>query len=55
MFFGMFLTRKGHEAYQPSFSGDVFGCIVSCHGDQVARAQDVLRRAGSTEVRVVEG
>ena len=55
MFFGMFLTRKGHEAYQPGFSGDVFGCIVSCHGDQVGRAQDVLRRAGSTEVRVVEG
>jgi molybdopterin-containing oxidoreductase family membrane subunit len=55
MFFGMFLTRKGHEAYQPGFSGDVFGCIVSCHGDQVARAQEVLRRVGSTEVRVVEG
>lgn len=55
MFFGMFLTRKGHDAYQPGFSTDVFGCIVNCHGDQVARAQDVLRRVGSTEVRVVEG
>ena len=55
MFFGMFLTRKGHDAYQPGFSGDVFGCIVNCHGDQVARAQEVLRRVGSTEVRVVEG
>ena len=55
LFFGIFLTRKGHEAYQPGFSGDVFGCIVSCHGDQVGRVQEVLRHAGSTEVRVVEG
>jgi len=55
LFFGMFLTRKGHDAYQPGFSGDLFGCIVSCHGDQVGRAQEVLRRVGSTEVRVVEG
>ncbi|MFI5315988.1 MAG: DUF3341 domain-containing protein [Myxococcota bacterium] len=55
MFFGMFRTRKGHDAYQPGFSGDSFGCVVACHGDQVARAQELLRRAGSTEVRVVEG
>lgn len=54
MFFGMWRTRKGHEAYQPGFSGDLFGCVVSCHGDQIARAQDLLRGAGSTEVRVVE-
>jgi hypothetical protein len=54
MFFGMFSTRKGHDAYQPGFSGDQFGCVVSCHGDQVARAQDVLKRSGCTEVRVVE-
>jgi ActD protein len=55
LFFGFFLTRKGHEAYQPSFSGDQFGCVVICHADQVSRAQELLRRAGSTEVRVVEG
>lgn len=55
MFFGMFMTRKGHDAYQPGFSGDLFGCVVACHGDQVPRAQELLRRAGSTEVRVVEG
>ena len=55
LFFGMFLTRKGHDAYQPGFSGDLFGCVVSCHGDQIQRAQELLRRAGSTEVRVVEG
>jgi len=55
MFFGMFLTRKGHDAYQPGFSGDSFGCVVSCPADQIARAQDLLKRAGSTEVRVVEG
>ena len=54
MFFGMWKTRKGHDAYQPGFSGDQFGCVVSCHGDQVARAQDLLKRSGSTEVRVVE-
>jgi hypothetical protein len=55
MFFGMFQTRKGHDAYQPSFSGDQFGCIVACNGEQVPRAQELLKRAGSTEVRVVEG
>ena len=55
MFFGMWRTRKGHDAYQPGFSGDLFGCVVSCHGDQIARAQDLLKRSGSTEVRVVEG
>ncbi len=54
MFLGMWKTRKGHDAYQPSFSGDQFGCVVSCHGDQIARAQDLLKRSGSTEVRVVE-
>ena len=54
MFFGMWRTRKGHEAYQPGFSGDLFGCVVSCHGDQVARAQETLKRGGCTEVRVVE-
>jgi ActD protein len=55
MFFGMFMTRKGHDAYQPGFSGDTFGCVVSCHGEQIPRAQELLKRAGSTEVRVVEG
>ena len=54
MAFGMWGTRKGHDAYQPGFSGDLFGCVVSCHGNQIAQAQDVLRRSGSTEVRVVE-
>ena len=55
MFFGMWRTRKGHDAYQPGFSGDLFDCVVACHGDQVSRAQELLKRAGSTEVRVVEG
>jgi len=55
LYFGLFRTRKGHEAYRPAFSGDQFGCIVTCHGNQVQQAQDLLRRAGSTEVRVVEG
>jgi hypothetical protein len=54
MFFGMWKTRKGHDAYQPGFSSDLFGCVVSCHGDQIARAQEVLKRSGCTEVRVVE-
>lgn len=54
MIHGFFLTRKGHDAYQPSFSGDQFGCVVRCHADQLPRAQEVLRHAGCTEVRVVE-
>ena len=39
MLFGMWGTRKGHDAYQPGFSGDLFGCVVSCHGNQVAQAR----------------
>jgi molybdopterin-containing oxidoreductase family membrane subunit len=54
LFFGLWRARKGHDAYQPGFSGDLFGCVVSCHGDQIARAQELLKRSGSTEVRVVE-
>ena len=54
LYFGMWKTRKGHDAYQPGFSGDLFGCVVSCHGNQIAQAQEALRRSGSTEVRVVE-
>lgn len=54
MFFGMWRTRKGHDAYQPGFSGDLFGCVVSCHDDQISRAQDLLKQSGCTEVRVVE-
>jgi hypothetical protein len=51
---GFWVHRKrDHGVYQPSFSGDEFGCLVDCAADQVARAQDVLRRAGSAEVRVV--
>jgi len=54
IFFGMWRSRKGHDAYQPGFSGDLFGCVVSCHADQIARAQELLKQSGSTEVRVVE-
>jgi hypothetical protein len=51
---GLYLTtRRPHDIYQPSFSGDEFGCVVDCPPDEVPRAQDLLRRAGSTEVRVV--
>ncbi len=54
MIHGIFLSRKGHDAYQPSFSGDEFGCVVRCHSDQVSQAQELLQTSGSTEVRVVE-
>ena len=50
---GMLFSRGPHEAYQPSFSGDEFGCVVSCHADQIPRVQELLGGAGSTEVRVV--
>jgi hypothetical protein len=54
MIHGLWLTtRKDHGVYQPSFSGDEFGCLVDCSADQVARAQEVLRGAGCSEVRVV--
>ena len=46
-------ARNGHPAYQPSFSGDDFGCVVECHSDQVDRVTELLNGAGCTEVRVV--
>ncbi len=51
---GMYMSRKGHAAYRPSFSGDEFGCVVGCHSDQIPRVQEMLGSAGCTEVRVVE-
>ncbi|MEE8312709.1 MAG: DUF3341 domain-containing protein [Myxococcota bacterium] len=51
---GLYMSRKGHEAYQSSFSGDDFGCVVGCHTDQISRVQGLLGGAGCTEVRVVE-
>ena len=52
---GMVLTAGHKPAYRPSFSNDEFGCVVRCHVDQVPRVQELLRSAGCTEVRVVEG
>ena len=52
---GMIGTIGPHTAYRPRFSVDEFGCVVRCHSDQIPRAQEILRAAGCTEVRVVEG
>ena len=52
---GMMFSRPNAQAYRPSFSVDEFGCLVDCHGDQIPRVQELLRGAGCTEVRVVEG
>ena len=51
---GFWVHRKrDYAAYQPSFSGDEFGCLVECSPDKVGRAQEVLRDAGCAEVRVL--
>jgi hypothetical protein len=42
-------------AYRPSFSGDEFGCLVSCGADQIKHVQDLLNTSGCKEVRVLEG
>ena len=52
---GMMFSRPNTQAYRPSFSEDEFGCLAGCHGDQIPRVQELLRAAGCTEVRVVEG
>ncbi len=52
---GLALTAGAHAVYRPGFSADQFGCLVRCHSDQIPRAQELLRAAGCTEVRVVEG
>lgn len=52
---GLLLSNTNTKAYRPSFSEDEFGCLVDCHGDQIPRVQELLRAAGCTEVRVVEG
>jgi hypothetical protein len=51
---GLVVTLGPHTAYRPSFTVDEFGCVVRCHADQIPRVQEILRRAGCTEVRVVE-
>ena len=52
---GLIVTSRKHPAYRPHFSVDEFGCLVSCHGDQIPRVQELMQSAGCTEVRVVEG
>lgn len=52
---GLALSKPNAQAYRPAFSGDQFGCLVNCHGDQIARVQELLNQAGCSEVRVVEG
>jgi len=52
---GIVLSRKEHRAYRPSFTGDDFGCLVSCHSDQIPRVREILEGEGCTEVRVVAG
>jgi hypothetical protein len=52
---GMILPPADTGAYRPSFSADEFGCLVTCHSDQIPRVQELLRRVGCTEVRVLEG
>jgi hypothetical protein len=51
---GLWLSRPNTTAYRPSFSGGEFGCLVTCHGEQISRVQGLLREAGCREVRVVE-
>ncbi len=51
---GMWLSKPNARAYRPSFSGGEFGCLVSCHSDQISRVQGLLRESGCREVRVVE-
>jgi hypothetical protein len=52
---GIILPNANADGYRPSFSGDEFGCLVTCHSDQIPRVQELLNAAGSSEVRVVEG
>jgi len=52
---GLIVGAKRPTAYRPSFTRDEFGCLVRCHSDQISRVQELLRDAGSMEVRVVEG
>jgi molybdopterin-containing oxidoreductase family membrane subunit len=52
---GLALTAGAHPVYRPAFTTDQFGCLVRCHSDQIPRVQELLRAAGCTEVRVVEG
>lgn len=54
LFHGMFRARPHTGAYRPTFSADEFGCLVSCHADQIPRVRELLQGAGCTEVRVVE-
>ena len=52
---GMIFSVGDHTSYRPRFSEDEFGCVVTCHADQISRVQELLQEAGCTEVRVVRG
>lgn len=47
------LLRK--VGYDPRFSQDKFGVVISCSADQVAEIQQQLRDAGAEEVEVRDG
>jgi molybdopterin-containing oxidoreductase family membrane subunit len=55
MVHGLLLVPADRGAYRPSFSGDEFGCLVSCQPNQIAKVQGLLSQAGCKEVRVLEG
>ncbi len=55
MLHGLLSTARRDPAYRPSFSNDEFGCLVTCHSDQIPRVQELLGQSGCAEVRVVEG
>ena len=55
MVHGLLLGPPDRGAYRPAFSGDEFGCLVSCQQDQIARVQTLLNSSGCKEVRVLEG
>jgi hypothetical protein len=52
---GLLLSPGDRGAYRPTFSGDEFGCLVSCSADQIDRVQSLLNSSGCKEVRVLEG
>lgn len=51
---GLVAGARQHRSYRPGFSASEFGCLVTCHSDQIPRAKELLQAAGSTEVRVIE-
>lgn len=52
LLFARLPTRRSRITYDPRFSADRFGVVISCPPSQSTRAGEILRSSGAEEVQV---